>query len=75
MLIKMLQVHDKPELWKFAARWEFRESKSIVNGRKFLLRGLRFHPESELLYAEVILFHYFSFFFLMNNNYILILKV
>jgi len=50
----MLQVHsDKPNLWCFAAKWEFEESQSVENARQFLLRGLRFHPESKVLYAEV----------------------
>jgi hypothetical protein len=50
----MLQVHsDKPYLWRFAANWEFEESHSVENARQFLLRGLRFHPESKVLYAEV----------------------
>ncbi|XP_026277503.1 U3 small nucleolar RNA-associated protein 6 homolog [Frankliniella occidentalis] len=53
MLVRMLQVHsDKPQLWKLAAKWEFEESQSVENARQFLLRGLRAHPESRLLYAE-----------------------
>lgn len=53
MLVRMLQVHsDKPQLWKLAAKWEFEESQSVENARQFLLRGLRVHPESRLLYAE-----------------------
>ena len=53
-LVQMLQVHsDKPNLWCFAAKWEFEESQSVENARQFLLRGLRFHPESKVLYAEV----------------------
>jgi hypothetical protein len=50
----MLQVHnDKPKLWRFAAKWEFEESQSVENARQFLLRGLRFHPESRCLFTEV----------------------
>jgi hypothetical protein len=53
-LVQMLQVHsDKPNLWRFAANCEFEESHSVENARQFLLRGLRFHPESKVLYAEV----------------------
>ncbi|KAJ1529821.1 hypothetical protein ONE63_006562 [Megalurothrips usitatus] len=53
MLVRMLQVHsDKPQLWKLAAKWEFEESLSVENARQFLLRGLRAHPDSRLLYAE-----------------------
>lgn len=53
MLVRMLQVHsDKPQLWKLAAKWEFEESQSVENARQFLLRGLRAHPDSRLLYAE-----------------------
>ncbi|XP_046992575.1 U3 small nucleolar RNA-associated protein 6 homolog [Schistocerca americana] len=53
MLVKMVQVHsDKPQMWKLAARWEFEESNSVESARQFLLRGLRFHPDSKLLYTE-----------------------
>ncbi|KAG8230908.1 hypothetical protein J437_LFUL002940 [Ladona fulva] len=53
MLMKMLQFHgsQKPSLWKFAADCEM-EANSIENARRFVLRGLRFHPESILLYTE-----------------------
>lgn len=52
-LVQMLQVHsDKPKLWRFAANWEFEENHSVENARQFLLRGLRFHPESKCLFAE-----------------------
>ncbi|XP_046403619.1 U3 small nucleolar RNA-associated protein 6 homolog isoform X2 [Ischnura elegans] len=54
ILVRMLQVHgqERPALWKFAAKWEAEEGHSMENARQFLLRGLRFHPESKLLYAE-----------------------
>lgn len=53
-LVQMLQVHsDKATLWRFAARLEYGVSDSVENARQFLLRGLRFHPESRILYAEV----------------------
>lgn len=53
MLIRMLQVHaDKPNLWVFAAKWEYEQCKSVENARQFLLRGIRFHPESKILYTE-----------------------
>ncbi|XP_069701593.1 U3 small nucleolar RNA-associated protein 6 homolog [Periplaneta americana] len=52
-LAQMMQVHsDKPNLWSFAAKWEFEENHSVENARQFLLRGLRFHPESKVLYSE-----------------------
>lgn len=53
----MTQIHpDKPILWKLAAKWEFEECHSVENARKFLLRGLRFHPDSKLLNTEVSIF-------------------
>ncbi|KAK0173015.1 hypothetical protein PV328_006270 [Microctonus aethiopoides] len=53
MIVKMLQVHqDKPKCWHIAARWEIEESKNIINARKFLLRGLHFHPDSQLLFTD-----------------------
>ncbi|XP_067003125.1 U3 small nucleolar RNA-associated protein 6 homolog [Anabrus simplex] len=53
MLVRMLQVHsDKPLLWKLAAQWEFEDCHSVENARQFLLRGLRFHPDSKVLYTE-----------------------
>ncbi|KAJ4445128.1 hypothetical protein ANN_06929 [Periplaneta americana] len=52
-LAQMMQVHsDKPNLWSFAAKWEFEENHSVENARQFLLRGLCFHPESKVLYNE-----------------------
>ncbi|KAJ9578497.1 hypothetical protein L9F63_005226, partial [Diploptera punctata] len=52
-LMDMLRVHsDKQNLWVFAANWEFTENNSVENARQFLLRGLRFHPESKELYTE-----------------------
>ncbi|KAL0276206.1 UNVERIFIED_CONTAM: hypothetical protein PYX00_003820 [Menopon gallinae] len=54
MLVRMLQVHsDKENLWAFAAKWDFEKLNSVETARQFLLRGLRHHPCSELLYTEL----------------------
>ena len=43
LYLRLLQVHnDKPSLWIEAAKWEFENEGSAENGRKILLRGLRF---------------------------------
>lgn len=53
MIGRMLQVHqDKPKCWHIAARWEAEEAHNIQNARQFLLRGLHFHPDSQLLYTD-----------------------
>ncbi|XP_063228189.1 U3 small nucleolar RNA-associated protein 6 homolog [Bacillus rossius redtenbacheri] len=54
MLARMLAIHsDKPSLWKCAATVEFEEMNSVENARQYLMRGLRFHPESRLLHLEL----------------------
>jgi len=68
MLVRMLLVHnDKPQLWKLAAKWEMEESNSPETARGFLLRGLRFHPDSRVLYTEVSI--YFSSFVVINKKF------
>ncbi|XP_015518125.1 U3 small nucleolar RNA-associated protein 6 homolog [Neodiprion lecontei] len=53
MMGRMLQVHqDKPKCWHIAARWEAEEAHNIQNARQFLLRGLHFHPDSQLLFTD-----------------------
>ncbi|XP_071442395.1 U3 small nucleolar RNA-associated protein 6 homolog [Hetaerina americana] len=54
----MLRVHGQnyEGLWKFASQWEMKEGHSMENARKYLLHGLRFHPESKVLYAEAFRF-------------------
>lgn len=53
MIGRMLQVHqDKPKCWHIAARWEAEEARNVQNARQFLLRGLHFHPDSQLLYTD-----------------------
>lgn len=53
MLVGMLSVHShKPQLWKLAATWEFEHNGSVENARHFLLRGLKHHPDSKILYME-----------------------
>ncbi|XP_012267956.2 U3 small nucleolar RNA-associated protein 6 homolog [Athalia rosae] len=53
MIGRMLQVHqDKPKCWHIAARWEAEEAHNMQNARQFLLRGLHFHPDSQLLFTD-----------------------
>jgi len=55
LYLRMLQVHsDKPGLWIEAARWEFEDLGSAENGRKVMLRGLRFLPKSWILQREYV---------------------
>lgn len=49
----MLQVHSrKPDLWLAAAKWEFESNINPENARSLLQRGLRFIPESKMLWHE-----------------------
>jgi len=43
-----------------AAKWEFEENASASSARDLLLRALRFHPESIVVYTEVGLLFYFD---------------
>lgn len=53
MISKMLQVHqDNPKCWHIAAKWEMEENKNRESARQILLRGLHFHPTSQLLYID-----------------------
>jgi len=55
LYLRLLQVHnDKPGLWIEAARWEFEDMGSAENGRKVMLRGLRFLPKSWILQREYV---------------------
>ncbi|OXU21679.1 hypothetical protein TSAR_004042 [Trichomalopsis sarcophagae] len=58
MLGRMLAVHqDKPKCWHIAARWEIEENnQNYLNAKSFLLRGLHFHPNSQLLYSDMFKF-------------------
>lgn len=50
---QMLGVLNKqPELWVSAAKFEFDENHSMETARMTLMRGLRFCPDSKLLYRE-----------------------
>lgn len=54
MMGRMLQVHqDKPKCWHIAARWEIEENHDLQNAKKHLLKGLHFHPDSQLLYRDI----------------------
>jgi len=44
-----------------AAKWEFEENASASSARDLLLRVLRFHPESIVVYTEVGLLLIFLF--------------
>lgn len=53
MYSRLLQVHsNKPELWVAAAHWEMKEHKASETARQIMLRSLRFHPDSKLIYHE-----------------------
>ncbi|XP_015177794.1 PREDICTED: U3 small nucleolar RNA-associated protein 6 homolog [Polistes dominula] len=53
-IVKMLQVHqDKPKCWHIAARWEIEENKKIDTARQLILRGLHFHPNSQILLIDI----------------------
>lgn len=55
MIERMLKTHQgNPKCWHIAARWEIKENKNIENARRFLLRGMRFHPLSQLLFIDTI---------------------
>ncbi|GAB6031011.1 U3 snoRNP protein [Chamberlinius hualienensis] len=55
LYIEMLKCHtDKPEIWIAAAKWDFEENASIESARKTLLRGIRFNPNSHILYRELL---------------------
>lgn len=50
---RMMRVHaSKPEVWVAAAKFELEENENGDTARKLLLRGLRFNPNSKLLYRE-----------------------
>jgi U3 small nucleolar RNA-associated protein 6 len=54
MLERMLRAHsDKPKMYKLAANWEFEEGGNIEKARQYLQKGIRIHPESEMLYTQV----------------------
>ncbi|XP_034936563.1 U3 small nucleolar RNA-associated protein 6 homolog [Chelonus insularis] len=54
MIPRMLKIHqDKPKCWHIAARWQIEERKNIQRAKEYLLTGLRFHPESELLFSKI----------------------
>lgn len=54
MIVRMLAVHqDKPKCWHIAARWEMEENNNFQSAKTFLLRGLHFHPDSQLLYSDI----------------------
>lgn len=54
MIGRMLSVHqNKPKCWHAAARWEIEESNNPQNAKNFLLRGIHFHPTSQLLYTDI----------------------
>jgi len=53
--LRMLQVHSsKPGLWVAAAKWEFNNLGNADNGRKIMLRGLRFLPKSWAMHREYL---------------------
>lgn len=52
-LEKMLSLHkDKPQLFCTAAQTEFNVTGDMERARVYLLNGIRFHKDSELLYRE-----------------------
>ena len=52
---RMLQVHLNNEmLWVASAKFEMEEAGSAEHARNIMLEALRFHPESQGLYREVI---------------------
>ncbi|XP_023221341.1 uncharacterized protein LOC111623092 [Centruroides sculpturatus] len=54
MFTRLLQVHNNdPELWIMAAKWEMEENNAADNSRALFQRGIRFHPESKLLWNEL----------------------
>ncbi|KAG8230907.1 hypothetical protein J437_LFUL002939 [Ladona fulva] len=57
VLARILQVHGSksPEYWKFAAQYEMEKRDSLENARQYILRGLKFHPESSILYEQAFL--------------------
>ena len=40
-------------MWIAAAKWEMEDNLSMENARALLQRGLRFNPQSKLLWQEV----------------------
>lgn len=66
MMPRMLSVHqDKPKCWHIAARWEIEENKNLQNANNFILRGLHYHPDSQLLYSDIFKYVYSSSLFKM----------
>ena len=50
---QMLQIHStKPDIWILAAKWHFEEANSHNVARKLLQRGIRYNPESKLLWVQ-----------------------
>lgn len=50
MMLQVLNRHD--HLWISAAKFEFDDNNSMSSARVLMQRGLRFSPDSELLYRE-----------------------
>lgn len=71
MIGRMLAVHqDKPKCWHIAARWEIEENKNYLNAKNLLLRGLHFHPDSQLLYNDMFKYVLLNLFFIHFYKYI-----
>lgn len=53
VLEQMLEVHhDKPQIFRVAAKCEFEDFNSINKARKILTNGLHLHKDDKLLYKE-----------------------
>jgi U3 small nucleolar RNA-associated protein 6 len=53
VISQMLKVHtNKPELWVTGALYEYESNDSPDTARRLMLRGLKFNPDSKLLYLE-----------------------
>ena len=50
MMLQVLNKHDN--LWVSAAKFEFDDNNSMSSARVLMQKGLRFNPDSELLYRE-----------------------
>lgn len=54
MIGKMIQAHqNEPKCWHIASKWEMEENKNLDTAKKYILAGLRSHPDSQLLYTDL----------------------
>ncbi|XP_011646217.1 U3 small nucleolar RNA-associated protein 6 homolog [Pogonomyrmex barbatus] len=70
MLSRMLQVHrDKPKCWHIAACWELEENNNKQSARQYLFRGLKIHPNSQLLYIDAFKLELNDHLTITSNNF------